>query len=567
MFENKRAMQIFIIEIIVLILFFGSCFFGLRDKAGMTSKRADRIPLDGGWEVTTEGETVYYDTLPTVIRTSADNTVRLSRKIGEVTGDNNAVGLFSFQKTVHAYLDDEEVLVFENTTRAHSKMPGNSWLFVDLQPEDAGKTLTLELHQCYGSGQVMMPVLYGGTVEGIINSYMKEKLALIFFSVIGVALGVIIIVLWVVAGRSLLLSSGLPWLGMFTVVRGIWSLLEANVYSFYVDHLLLWVWISYICLKTSIVPFAVFANITFHEGKSKFLKVIAWIALADTAVTTLLQLFGIADYADTVVVTNLAILVLGIYVVVTGVRNMIHSRNTKVKTYNDEKRMTYIAHTVFMFVLVILSLADVYRFYFTSTPDIALYSRFGYFIYVVAVAMALIWDFARLVSIGRQAEDIKEEASVDPMTKLYNRAAFEKYIDSCVGKKCENKGIVMFDLNNLKLFNDKLGHDMGDYYIKISSELIRDMFGKYGNMYRIGGDEFCGIVERISYEEFKKVKRELEQHVDRLCVPGCDFKMGIASGCCIFDSEKDQSLRDTMKRADEDMYNNKVRLKNGAEIR
>ena len=59
----------------------------------------------------------------------------------------------------------------------------------------------------------------------------------------------------------------------------------------------------------------------------------------------------------------------------------------------------------------------------------------------------------------------------------------------------------------------------------------------------------------------------MEQHVDRLRVPGCDFKMGIASGCCIFDSEKDQSLRDTMKRADDDMYHNKVRLKNGAEIR
>lgn len=567
MVENKRAMQIFIIEIIVLILFFVFCFWGLRDKAGMTNKRVDRIPLDGGWELTTEGETVYYDKLPMAVKTSADNTIWLTRKIDEVTDDNHAIGLFSFQKIVHAYLDDEEVLAFENTTGAHSKMPGNSWLFVDLHPEDVGKTLTLELHQCYGSGQVMVPVLYGGTVEGIINSYMREKLVLVFFSVIGVALGIMIIILWIVAGRSLLLSKGLPWLGLFTVVRGMWSFLEANIYSFYVDHLLLWVWMSYICLKTSIVPFAIFADITFHEGKSRFLKAIAWIALADTAVTTLLQLTGIADYADTVLVTNMSILVLGIYVVVIGMRNMIRSRNTKVKMYNEEKHMTYIAHTVFMFVLVILSLVDVYRFYFTNTPDIGLYSRFGYFLYVVAVAMALIWDFARLVNIGRHAEDIQEEASVDPMTKLYNRAAFEKYIDSCVGKKCENKGIIMFDLNNLKLFNDKLGHDMGDYYIKISSELIRDLFGRYGNMYRIGGDEFCGIVERISYEEFQRVKEELEQHVDRLCVPGCDFKMGIASGCCIFDPKKDQSLRDTMKRADEDMYNNKVLLKNGAEIR
>ena len=189
MAENKRAMQIFLVEVAVLVLFFGACFWMLRDYSGVTSKRADRISLDGGWEVTVSGETVYYDELPTAIRTSADNTIWLSRKISEVSGENNVVGLFSFQKTVHAYIDGEEVLVFENNTRAHSKMPGNSWLFVDLRPEDTGKTLALQLHQCYGSGQVMVPVLYGGTVEGIINSYMKEKLLLIFFSVIGVALG------------------------------------------------------------------------------------------------------------------------------------------------------------------------------------------------------------------------------------------------------------------------------------------------------------------------------------------------------------------------------------------
>ncbi|MDE7322041.1 MAG: GGDEF domain-containing protein [Lachnospiraceae bacterium] len=564
---NKRAMGTYIVEMAVLVLFFGVCFWGMRNNAGQTSKRSDRILLDSGWEITTSGETTYYDKLPTAVKTSDNNTIWLSRKIGDVTDDNNAVGIFSFQKIVHAYIDGEKVLSFENNTAAHSKMPGNSWLFVDLHPQDIGKTLTLELQQCYGSGQVMVPVMYAGTVEGITNSYMKEKLMLICFSAIGSAIGLIIIVLWIVAGRSLMLSSGLPWLGMFAVVRGIWSLLEANFYSFYVDHLLLWVWMSYICLKTSIVPFAVFTNITFHEGRSKCLSIITWFALADTVITTLLQLWGIADYADTVLPTNLMIMVLGMYVVVIGVRNMYRSWKTKAWTYNEGKRMTYIAHTVFMFVLVIMSMVDVYRFYFTNTPDIALYSRVGYFVYVVAVLMALIWDFARLVSIGKQAENIKEEAAVDPMTKLYNRAAFEKHMDSCVGKKCENKAIIMFDLNNLKLFNDRLGHDMGDYYIKISSEIIRDMFGKYGSIYRIGGDEFCGIVEKINYGEFKSVKKEMEQHIDKLRIPGCDLKMGIASGCCIYDFDKDQSLRDTMKRADVDMYNNKLILKKGAEIR
>ena len=417
---EKRAMQIYLVQIVLIVLFFGICFFAAKEDAGLTNRRTDKIPLDtAGWEVTVDGETTFYEKLPMSIKTSADNTILLSRTVDEVTIDNNAVGMFSFQKTIHAYIDDTEVFSFENTGRASSKMPGNSWIFIDLIPEYAGKTLTLDLHQCYGSGQVMVPVLYGGTVEGITNSYIKEKLPMLCLSVIGVAIGMVVVVLWLTAGKGLMLSKGLPWLGMFTIMRGIWSFLEANCYSFYMDHLLLLVWISYICLKTSIFPFAIFDNITFHNGQSKLLKAIAWINLADILITTFLQLFGIADYADTILPTNLMVLVMGLYVVVTGVRNLYKSQIFKVKTYNEDKKFTYIAHTMFMLVLVITSMIDVYRFYFTNTPDIGLYSRTGYLIYVGAVMFALLWDFARLVSMGKEAEHIKEEASIDPMTKLY----------------------------------------------------------------------------------------------------------------------------------------------------
>jgi len=108
---------------------------------------------------------------------------------------------------------------------------------------------------------------------------------------------------------------------------------------------------------------------------------------------------------------------------------------------------------------------------------------------------------------------------------------------------------------------------MGDYYIKVCSELIRDLFGKFGSMYRIGGDEFCGIVENLEYEEFARIREELQEHIATLCVPGCKIEMGIAAGYCEFASGKDNSLRDTMRRADEDMYQNKVLIKKGGEIR
>ena len=54
--------------------------------------------------------------------------------------------------------------------------------------------------------------------------------------------------------------------------------------------------------------------------------------------------------------------------------------------------------------------------------------------------------------------------------------------------------IVYFDINNLKIINDTLGHEMGDKLITDASAMISRVFGKIGNIYRTGGDEFVAII-------------------------------------------------------------------------
>ena len=219
------------------------------------------------------------------------------------------------------------------------------------------------------------------------------------------------------------------------------------------------------------------------------------------------------------------------------------------------------AHILFLIVIIATTLADLYRYYFTNDPDIAKFSRIGYLGYIIMVVLTLLLEFMKWVSIGKQAENIKEEASMDAMTKLWNRACFERDIDKPSPKKCRRMGILMFDLNNLKTFNDKYGHDMGDYYIKVCSEVLRDAFSMWGNVYRIGGDEFCGIAENLSEEEFERVKLEMESQIKQLRIPNYDLTMEIASGFCRFNEKLDMNLRDTMKRADENMYERKQRMK------
>ena len=77
----------------------------------------------------------------------------------------------------------------------------------------------------------------------------------------------------------------------------------------------------------------------------------------------------------------------------------------------------------------------------------------------------------------------------DILTGCYNRNAYDENLghDTETGKS----QVVTFDLNDLKYCNDTYGHQCGDKYLCDSATIIRSVYGRYGKVYRIGGDEFC----------------------------------------------------------------------------
>ncbi|MCM1273620.1 MAG: GGDEF domain-containing protein [Clostridium sp.] len=509
-----------------------------------------------GWQVYVGDEVRSYDKLPQILSTNGHNEIRLNRTVQGA----DTIGLFAFQQQIYVYLDGEEVFRFAPNENVNSKTPGNGWQFIELASYDAGKELSICIVQCYKKNKVNIPVLYHGTKMSITLHYLQSKTFLLVISLIGVMVGLFLLLVWGIAGQSLQLNRGLPWLALFAVFIGTWSVIEANVYSFFFDKLLLFSWISYICLKMSVVPFLMFVNYTFHNGNSKLLRGLIAFSCAEFWVSSFLQLTGIMDYADTAFVTHGILCVSSIYIMVTAVPKLF-SKKKNWENMEDHK-VTYTVHSVFIVVVAVTSMMDMYRFYFSNNPDIALYSRIGYFGYVLAVTIASLMDFISLIVMGKQAALIKQEASIDAMTKLHNRAEFEKDIAKA-SKNSKDMGIVMCDLNDLKKFNDVYGHDMGDFYIIIGSEVIQDIFGQWGKLYRIGGDEFCGIVKGLTEDAFMKAQENMEGRMKALHVVGYDLHMEVSSGYAVFDQGRDKNLRDTMKRADARMYQRKKQLKEG----
>lgn len=102
----------------------------------------------------------------------------------------------------------------------------------------------------------------------------------------------------------------------------------------------------------------------------------------------------------------------------------------------------------------------------------------------------------------------------DELTRLPNRRSFENDFEKefLRAKRYNNKlTLVMFDIDYFKQFNDKYGHQCGDYVLKQVSNAALQTFRKTDTVYRFGGEEFIVILTEtdinqavIPLERFRK---------------------------------------------------------------
>ncbi len=113
-------------------------------------------------------------------------------------------------------------------------------------------------------------------------------------------------------------------------------------------------------------------------------------------------------------------------------------------------------------------------------------------------------------------EKYEKAASVDVLTGLGNRYAYEKKIEelSSAEEVPSNLFIVMMDLNGLKGVNDNYGHDAGDTFIKGAGNCILSAFTRKNFVFRPGGDEFMAIV-RASADSFAKMLEKLDSNIEK----------------------------------------------------
>lgn len=157
----------------------------------------------------------------------------------------------------------------------------------------------------------------------------------------------------------------------------------------------------------------------------------------------------------------------------------------------------------------------------------------------------------------------------DQLTTLFNRHYFNEQFELIHDKALrydEQFTLIMFDMDNLKVINDRFGHLIGDQAIKKVAFELQKQMRKSDILARYGGDEFIGICfesepQKLN-ERFQKIENLFSN--ENWIVDGQQVSLGFSFGIAQFPQEA-KTLSDMIKIADGKLYLQKRAKKNLSE--
>jgi diguanylate cyclase (GGDEF)-like protein len=153
-----------------------------------------------------------------------------------------------------------------------------------------------------------------------------------------------------------------------------------------------------------------------------------------------------------------------------------------------------------------------------------------------------------------QLTDARTQAATDPLTELGNHRAFHKRIrDEIAGAEDAGAsvGLILFDIDNFKGFNDSLGHLAGDEILRSLAVALNGAI-KREDAYRYGGDEFAVLMPAADLKGSVRAAERLRLAVEKMST-GNGQKLTVSLGVASF-PDMAASAEELIYRADMAMY-------------
>lgn len=169
----------------------------------------------------------------------------------------------------------------------------------------------------------------------------------------------------------------------------------------------------------------------------------------------------------------------------------------------------------------------------------------------------MVVTFHDVTEARRLVREMEFQAHHDPLTELPNRRELEQRLDrllDSVKTRNTQHSLCYLDLDRFKLVNDTVGHQAGDQLLREITGLFRSTIRARDTLARVGGDEFCLLLENCPLDRATDLARELVKRVEQLCFVWDDqeFHVGVSIGLTPLLAEDDHE--GLLARADSACY-------------
>ncbi|MBU4237377.1 MAG: diguanylate cyclase [Proteobacteria bacterium] len=165
------------------------------------------------------------------------------------------------------------------------------------------------------------------------------------------------------------------------------------------------------------------------------------------------------------------------------------------------------------------------------------------------------------------AQKLKDMATKDPLTGLYNR----RYLDSVIEQFTEGTirrkskiGVLMCDIDHFKRVNDLFGHDTGDSVLIQLAQICMSCARKSDLVIRFGGEEFLLLLpdcdESCAATMAERIRATIESH--KVHTPNRTLQQTISIGVAEFSHDSTKTIWEIIKLADIALYQAKENGRN-----
>jgi len=155
---------------------------------------------------------------------------------------------------------------------------------------------------------------------------------------------------------------------------------------------------------------------------------------------------------------------------------------------------------------------------------------------------------------ARRFREARQLADLDALTGLHNR----RYFHETLARECarahryERKlSLIVFDLDDFKEINDRIGHLAGDTVLAEAAERVRDVVRTADIACRVGGDEFAVILPESALNDADQLYRRIQNAISSRPL-GQGGKLFLSAGVAELRAEDDPVA--FFQRADDALY-------------